>query len=173
MLISACQRVVRSGRAHIGIGFADGELRDDMDFFILGQARFLTICAPNHPLAELDNVTDWDLKKYCQCVYRNLDKQETWFTYGISSYFWYANNHQTLINLVAKGIGWANVPKISANHFLKAKEITHLSVEHEKNGWLTTVGCLVSRTQAKGPALSALLRILHSHQFTDDRWRQA
>ncbi len=34
---------MRRGKAQIGIIYADGELKVDMDFFLLGQARFLTV----------------------------------------------------------------------------------------------------------------------------------
>ncbi len=56
------EELVRNNKAHVGIIFADGELREDMDFFTLGQTRFLSVASSDHPLAELSLVRDSDLK---------------------------------------------------------------------------------------------------------------
>lgn len=165
------EALIRNGKAHIGIVYADGELKVDMDFFVLGQARFLTVSAPDHELAQQAVVTEGDLKRYRQCVHRSQDKQELWFTYGISTNMWYANTHQTLVDLVAQGVGWANVPQSMVASRIASGELTHLAVTHEIGGWLTAVGCLVSRSQPNGPVLSAVVDELQTRQFVYEHWQ--
>lgn len=165
------EALVRENKAHLGIIYADGELKVDMDFFVLGQARFLTVSAADHGLAQQTLVTEGDLKRYRQCVHRGQDKQELWFTYGISTNIWYANTHHTLVDLVSQGIGWANVPQALVRQRIKTGELAQLAVSHEKSGWLTTVGCLVSRSQINGPVLSALVDELQTRQYDDCYWR--
>ncbi|NLS14513.1 LysR family transcriptional regulator [Vibrio sp. SM6] len=158
--------LIRQGRAQIGIVYATGELLPDMDFYLLGQTRFLTIAAPEHPLAQLATVRDNDLKRYRQCVHRSLDKEELWFTYGISTELWYANRHETLVEWVKQKVGWANVPESLVRAALVDGSLVALPVSHEKSGWLTSVGCVVSRRHHPGPALSAVLGCVQAHLFT-------
>lgn len=164
------EELVRTGKAQVGIVYADGELKIDMDFFLLGQARFLTIASSNHELTRLPIVQDSDLKRYRQCVHRSAKQKELWFSYGISSMMWYANTHQTLIDLVHNGIGWANVPELLAKQDIQQGKIVALPVAHEHSGWLTPVGCLVSRSHASGPVLASLIDLLQGHCFIDEHW---
>ncbi|MFA0441257.1 LysR family transcriptional regulator [Vibrio sp. 10N.286.49.C2] len=164
------ESLVRSGKAQVGIVYSDGELKVDMDFFIVGHAKFLTIASPQHELAMLPIVQDSDLKRHRQCVHRSIQQKELWFSYGISSTFWYANTHQTLIDLVQQGIGWAVVPELLIKNQLQTKTLVSLPVAHEFNGWLTAVGCLVSRSHSSGPVLESVVERLKQHRFNEEHW---
>ncbi|WP_041416551.1 LysR family transcriptional regulator [Shewanella halifaxensis] len=162
------EELVRKGKAQIGIIYADGELKVDMDFFILGQARFLTIASSKHELAQLPVVQDSDLKSYRQCVHRSAKQKELWFSYAISTMVWYTNTHQNLVTLVEKGVGWAVVPEWLVKSNIERGEIVALPVAHEYNGWLTTVGCLVSRSHGSGPVLENVIDSLKNHFFSHE-----
>ncbi len=161
--------LVRQGKAQVGIVYADGELKVDMDFFILGQARFLTIASANHDLAKLAVVQDADLKGYRQCVHRSSEKKELWFSYAISSMVWYANTHQSLLSLVDKNVGWAVVPECLVKASIERGDVVALPVAHEYNGWLTAVGCLVSRSHGSGPVLESVIESLKAHFLGHDQ----
>ena len=159
------EELVRSNKAHVGIIFADGELREDMDFFTLGQMRFLTVASPEHALASLSVVRDSDLKAHRQIVHRSTAQKELWFSYGISSKRWYANTHQMLTQLAQQGIGWAMVPEWMAAPLIAQDTLIALSVAHEQDGWLTTAGCLVSRSHSSGPVLESLISSLQASRI--------
>ncbi|SON49903.1 LysR family transcriptional regulator [Vibrio tapetis] len=156
------EELVREGRAQVGIVYLNGELKVDMDFSTLGQARFLTVVAPEHELAALTLVNGSDLKGHRQLVHRSSERKELWFSYGISSKRWYANTHQTLLDLACKGIGWTIAPEQAITDLLAAKKLVALPVAHEFDGWLTPIGCLVSRRHASGPVLEDLLSSLQT-----------
>jgi len=162
--------LIRAGKVQLGIVYADGELKEDMDFFTIGQARFLTISSPTHPLAKLSVVQDVDLKACRQIVHRSAKRKELWFSYGISSMVWYANTHQSLVGLINQDLGWAVVPELLVKQDVKQGKLSALHVAHEYNGWLTTVGCLVSRSHASGPVLESLVKILNNYSLKDERW---
>lgn len=164
------EELVRSDKAQLGIIYTDGELKVDMDFFLLGQARFLSIVSPTHPLAKLPEVTSNDLKIHRQCVHRSIHQKELWFSYAISSMIWYANTHQALISLVNRGVGWAMVPELSIKQSIEVGQIIALPVSHERNGWLTSVGCLVSRSQANGPVLEEVIELLQGCVLNNNCW---
>ncbi|QUM88059.1 LysR family transcriptional regulator [Moritella sp. 36] len=164
------EELVQKGKAQVGIVYADSELKVDMDFFLLGQARFLTIASPNHELTRLPIVQDSDLKRYRQCVHRSAKQKELWFSYGISAMIWYANTHQTLVELVHNGIGWANVPELLVKKNIQQGKIVSLPVAHEYNGWLTPIGCLVSRSRSSGPVLASVTDLLQRYCFVDEHW---
>ncbi|ABV88652.1 LysR family transcriptional regulator [Shewanella pealeana] len=165
------EELVRKGKAQVGIVYADGELKVDMDFFVLGQARFLTVASPMHALAALPVVHDSDLKAHRQCVHRSAKQKELWFSYGISSAMWYANTHQILLELVDNGIGWAVVPELLVKERIKQSSLVALPVAHEYNGWLTAVGCLVSRSHGSGPVLESLIARLQEYFFNRADWQ--
>ncbi|ASP47232.1 LysR family transcriptional regulator [Cognaticolwellia beringensis] len=164
------EELVRTGKAQAGLIYADSELKVDMDFFLLGQARFLTICAPEHPLVALNTVEDNDLKRYRQCVHRCIKQRELWFSYAISTKVWYANTHKTLIDLVLQGTGWASVPEQLIKQYLDQGSLIALPVAHEYSGWLTPVGCLISRSHPTGPVLTSLIESLQEYHFSNDHW---
>ena len=159
------EELIRKGKAQIGIVYADGELKVDMDFFMLGHARFLTVVSPEHELATLSVVNDAALKGYRQLVHRSSKRKELWFSYGISSKLWYANTHQTLIDLACKGIGWTIVPEHTVTTLLAQNKLVALPIAHEFHGWLTPMGCLVSRRHVFGPVLEDLLSSLQKSAY--------
>lgn len=166
------EELVRSGRVQAGIVYGDGELKVDMDFFTLGHARFLTIASPDHPLASLSLVTEADLKAYRQCVHRSIQKKELWFSYKISPTAWYANTHTALIELVKKNVGWAVVPELLANQNIKEGSVISLPIAHEYDGWLTVVGCLISRSHTSGPVLEKVIATLQNFCLLDKCWQK-
>ncbi|MEZ8222518.1 LysR family transcriptional regulator [Vibrio splendidus] len=163
--------LVRRGEAQIGIIYADGELKVDMDFFLLGQARFLTVSSATHELSQMSVVQDSDLKRYRQCVHRSSKQRELWFTYGISSMLWYANTHKTIIDLVEQNVGWANVPEMMVMEGINKGELVALPVAHEHGGWITPVGCLVSRRHINGPVLTSLIEKLEGYSLQYNQWQ--
>tara|TARA_R110002050_G_scaffold57423_5_gene129369 strand:- start:298599 stop:299504 length:906 start_codon:yes stop_codon:yes gene_type:complete len=166
------EKMVREGEAQIGIVYVDGELKVDMDFFTLGHARFLTIASPTHSLANLSIVEEADLKLHRQCVHRSNQKKELWFSYKISPTAWYANTHKALIELVKQNVGWAVVPELLATQYIESGEVISLPVAHEYDGWLTVVGCLVSRSRPSGPVLLAVTQLLQQYSLAEKQWIQ-
>ncbi|MDN3715762.1 LysR family transcriptional regulator [Vibrio breoganii] len=165
------EELVRQGRAQIGIVYGDGELKVDMDFFLLGHARFLTVASKEHELSKMNVVRDSDLKRYRQCVYRNTEKKELPFTYGISTNTWFTNNHQTLVEMVGQGIGWANIPESALKVALRQEKLVALPVAHERDGWLNSVGCFVSRSHQKGPVLTQIIALLEHQKYELCDWK--
>lgn len=164
------EELVRSGRAQAGIVYGDGELKPDMDFFTLGHARFLTIVAPEHPLATYSLVTEADLKAHRQCVHRSSQKKELWFSYRIAPTAWYANNHRTLIELVQQNVGWAVVPELLVHKSIQQGSVIALPISHEIDGWLSVVGCLVSRSHTSGPVLESVVSTLQRCCLQNRYW---
>ena len=161
------EELVRSKKAQVGIIFADGELREDMDFFTLGYTRFINVAAPSHPLATMSEVRDSDLKEHRQIVHRSASRKELWFSYGISTNIWHAGTHQLLASLACKGIGWGIIPERMARPLIAQEKLIALPVAHEQNGWITTVGCLVSRRHSSGPVLDSLVSELKAYHVSD------
>lgn len=156
------EEMVRSGRAQVGILYFNGLLKSDMDHYIIGHNKFITIVSPEHALNALPQVSEADLQAHRQIVYRSAEYKELWFSYGISTHSWYANSHQMLLDLATRGVGWAVVPESMAVAYLCDKRLVALPIVFEPNGWMTAVGCLVSRRQQRGPVLEHILSMLQT-----------
>lgn len=125
----------------------------------------------DHELSKLPVVQDSDLKRYRQCVHPSSKQRELWFTYGISSMLWYANTHKTIIDLVEQNVGWANVPEMMVMEGINKGQLIALPVAHEHGGWITPVGCLVSRRHINGPVLTSLIEKLEGHSLQYNQWQ--
>ncbi|WEM45162.1 LysR family transcriptional regulator (plasmid) [Photobacterium sp. DA100] len=152
--------MVSEGRAHIGVVYSDGKILEDTEFATVGYNRFLTLAAPQHPLAHKTALKDDDLRNYRQIVQRSSSGKELWFSYAISSQVWYANNHQLLLELAAQGLGWAIVPESLAASYVEQGKLAVLDLAYEPDGWLTTVDVIQTRRHSEGPVRQALLQIL-------------
>jgi len=151
------ESMVEDGRAQIGIIYTDGKIKSSMDFFTLSYNRFVTVVSPSHPLARLESVKEFDLRNHQQIVARTACGKELWFSYGISTKSWYANNHQTLISLAQQGVGWATVPESLVKYAIEAGQVVSLKLEFEPTGWINSIDCITSRSHAPGPVFNATL----------------
>lgn len=154
--------MVRSGRAQVGIIYFNGSLKSDMDHYIIGHKKFITTVSPDHALTQLAEVKEADLQAHRQIVYRNAEYKELWFSYGISTNSWYTNTHHMLLDLATRGVGWAVVPESMAAPYLLNKSLVALPIAFEPNGWMTAVGCVVSKRLKSGPVLAHILSMLQT-----------
>lgn len=156
------ESMVETGKAQIGIIYSDGTIKSSMDSFTLSYNRFVCVTSPQHPLASLHAVKEFDLRQHRQIVSRSATGQELWFSYAISTQRWYANHHQMLISLAQQGIGWAMVPARLVGKAVEGGQVVVLNLEFEPMGWINTIDCITSRSHAHGPAFNAaLLKIKH------------
>ena len=157
------ETLVENGSAQIGIIYTDGKIKSSMDFFTLSYNRFVTVVSPNHALALLESVKEVDLRSHRQIVSRTACGKELWFSYGISTKSWYANNHQTLTRLAQQGIGWATVPENLVKGAIETGQLVSLKLEFEPTGWINTIDCITSRSHTTGPVFNAALVKIKQH----------
>lgn len=154
--------MVSEGKAHVGVVYSDGKMLEDTEFATVGYNRFLTLAAPQHPLADKVALKDGDLRNYRQVVQRSSSGKELWFSYAISTQVWYANNHKLLLELAVQGLGWVIVPERLAAPYVEQGKLTILDLAFEPDGWLTTVDVIQTRRHTEGPVRQALLHILET-----------
>ncbi|WP_413110430.1 LysR family transcriptional regulator [Thaumasiovibrio sp. DFM-14] len=157
--------MVSAGRAHVGIVFADGSMAEETEFATIGHSRFITLAAPEHPLANKPRLSDDELRNYRQIVHRSSSAEELWFSYAVSTRVWYANTHQLLLQLASQGLGWAIVPERLAMPYVQQGQLAILDLAFEPNGWVTPVDIIQTRRHKEGPVRQALLAILEKALF--------
>jgi len=59
-------------------------------------------------------------------------------------------------------VGWTIVSEHSVASLLEQNKLVALPIAHEFDGWLTPMGCLVSRSHVFGPVLEELLSSLQT-----------
>ncbi|BDM63225.1 LysR family transcriptional regulator [Shewanella sp. NFH-SH190041] len=150
-------------KAQLAIVYQTGEMKTSVDFLNLGHIKFITVCAPFHPLAALPKVKATDLTAQRQLVHQSMSEEQLWFSDAITPKVTYANSHQLLINLAQKGLGWTLVPEAMVNRQLQDSTLVRLPIAHEPNGWITAVGALISRQRQPGPITAQLIQALVAH----------
>ncbi len=161
------QQLVQNGSAQLGLFYASGHIPDDIDFFHIGYNKFITVVAPNHPLAPLQEIDDGQLRHYRQLVVKARNGKVLWFTNTISSQVWYGSNHAIIKKMVIEGLGWASLPEHMVKTALKRGELVELDVVFERHGWLTAIDYIVSRQHQRGPALNGLIEFIKPCFSTD------
>ncbi len=156
-------KLIENGSAHIGIVYADGKIHHQVDFTTIGYTRFITVAAPNHPLSSKPKIKDIDLRHHRQVVLRATEGQELWFSYGISSQHWYANNHAIINELTQQGVGWSILPEEMVQPAIDAGKLTKLDIDYEPNGWINTLDCLSSRRHVLGPVFDRAIILLKEY----------
>ncbi|STZ77397.1 LysR family transcriptional regulator [Bergeriella denitrificans] len=146
------EQMISDGLVQMGVAYKDFNVQKDLDFFFLGYNRFITVAAPQHPLAGVRQITPPQLSAHRHIVHRSLGRQELWFSTSLSRQCWYANSHQTLLQLACQNLGWADLPEKFARPYLESGRLVQLDLDFEPDGNLITVVGLHSRAHLRNAA---------------------
>ena len=150
------EAMIAGGQAQFGVVYKDYEVQKDLDFFFLGYNRFISVAAPEHPLAALDAIHADTLKQHRQIVHRSIGGKELWFSNTISLQCWYANSYFAAIEFVLRNVGWADIPEKLVAPLLQEGRLKRLKLDAEPHGNLITVVGLQSHSHRPG-AITAYL----------------
>lgn len=154
------EALVARGQVQLGVAYKDYNVQKDLDFFFLGYHRFITVAAPSHPLAALRGIDPPTLAQHRHLAHRSVSGQELWFSSSLAEQCWWANDHQTLLQLALRGVGWADLPEKMAQAELQRGALKRLDLAFEPHGNLITVVGLRSRAHLHGQASQQLTQLL-------------
>lgn len=156
------EQMIADGQIQLGIIYKDYDLAKllPLDFRFLGYTKFITLSSPQHPLAQLSQVSPENLMQYLHLVHRSLNGKELWFANSYSEHCWYANDHHSLRQLCLQHIGWADLPEKMAQADIQAGRLVRLPLTFEPDGNLISVVGLRSRSHSHGVVSNYLLGLL-------------
>ncbi|WP_421901717.1 LysR family transcriptional regulator [Maridesulfovibrio sp.] len=134
------QKMVKSGRAHIGIiiPFYTPPLEENMKH--IGNMRMYPAASPSHPLANLSSITLEDLYPHRQLLptSRSGDKDPEEFVLSKSA--WWVEGVHVVRDMIRENLGWGFLPE-------------HLIRKGEKSGKLARLSLISMKTVAQVPII--------------------
>ncbi|WP_442110260.1 LysR family transcriptional regulator [Pseudomonas sp. NUPR-001] len=97
-------------RADLGLLFRPERMPPALERRALGKVEMVTVCAVNHPLAQLGRVNRQQLARHRQLL---IAPQESGYPGGepISPQVWRADSFYAMAELLMRGLGWAWLPR--------------------------------------------------------------
>ena len=124
-------KLVENDQADLAIMRSLEDYPEDFHFRGIGSTSFITVCAQQHPLASVENVSESDLAKHCHLRITTADLGCRKDDSEISFQRIYADSYQQLIQLVMSGLGWAQIPMHLLTHHLEQKTIIRINSSYQ------------------------------------------
>ncbi|MCW8346570.1 LysR family transcriptional regulator [Vibrio sp. ZSDZ65] len=91
------------------------------EFMNVTQRQFVSVCAPGHPIAQLDEVSTDQLSQHLAIVITQQQNESVWSNYKFDHLS--VNNLTTVKQLAKDGIGWISVDQDSIKNELNNNEL--------------------------------------------------
>ncbi len=160
-------QLVREGRADIGVMIAPETLPRGFHFRGIGHSQLLTVCSPDHPLVELQPLTEPTLRQFRQLIphSRNPD-DDSYLQRRLSPRVWLLESPHVTVDLVCGRIGWARLNKAVVDDELASNRLVALELSFEKADVLQGIDVVWSQVRHLGPAGHWLLKRLQEMAVT-------
>lgn len=115
-------------RADLGLLFRPERMPPALERRALGKVEMVTVCAVNHPLAQLGRVNRQQLARHRQLL---IAPQESGYPGGepISPQVWRADSFYAMAELLMRGLGWAWLPRHVVQYPTYHAQMVELSSE--------------------------------------------
>ena len=149
--------LLKEGRATLGLMFEQESYPTGFQFRGVGHSQLVPVCASTHPLATFAQVSYHDLRRFRQVIQRSrslssfgqLGEQK-------SASVWYADSSNVIVDLVAAGLGWAELPLSTVTDKIEAKSLTRLKYAFQQSDILEGIDVVWTEHRALGAAAQAL-----------------
>jgi DNA-binding transcriptional LysR family regulator len=102
--------LIQQDDADLGIIRSTEDYPEEFHFRGIGSTEFVTVCGSDHPLANLESVTEEDLFEQCHVRITSPRQRERRSDSEISHQRMYVDSYSHLVDLVIANFGWAQVP---------------------------------------------------------------
>ncbi|MEE1868678.1 LysR family transcriptional regulator [Pseudomonas auratipiscis] len=115
-------------RADLGLLFHHERMPQALERRALGRVEMVTVCAVNHPLAQLGRINRQQLARHRQLL---IAPQESGYPGGepISPQIWRADSFYAMAELLMRGLGWAWLPRHVVQYPTYHAQMVELSCE--------------------------------------------
>lgn len=150
-------RLVQKGQADLAITLAVQDYPEGVLFRGFAHVHYSTVASVAHELASNDSVGPEELSQYRHI--RITDSEAGFRTYDsdLSTNIWYTDTSQMMVDLVAQGFGWAELP---THLFKQRNDIERLQTRHQAVSFLQNVDMIWSHDAALGVAGEWLVEAL-------------
>jgi DNA-binding transcriptional LysR family regulator len=142
--------------ADIGLTFVEFDFIREVELGYIGGLDFQPVCHPQHPLAQLHEITASDLLSHRQVMSRSSKGGVPTQLPQLSSKAWYCNSYTVMQSLAEQGIGWAYLPAYLAEESIVAGNLKKLKLSFDHKTWKLSIEMVRQKNKTMGPALAWL-----------------
>ena len=164
--------LIKNGRADIGIMTEQESYPQGFFFRGVGHSLQVPVCSPEHPLAQMDQVSHADLRQYRQLVMhsRSLTSQDSPRDRN-SPKIWCSESPYLIMDLVLSGLGWAELPWTVVAEKLKSGDMVRLNYSFQQADILFGVDVIWTKRRALGSGGQWLMKQLMA--LDPDIWNKS
>jgi len=150
-------RLVREGKADIGIVLSQSDYPEDFDFRGAGNCSFVLVAGVQHPLAQQEIVSSQDLHDHLHLRVSAAGEQGSLPENDLSDRIWYLESYALFMSLLNAGLGWAFAPLHIARPHIDAGSIRVLPTDFQLTPYPYCTDLIWLRRRTLGPAGQSLI----------------
>lgn len=145
--------LLKAGRADLGMMIEQESYPEGFQFRGVGHSTILPVCAPDHPLAEIEHPGFTDLRQHRQIVLRGRYRAPQALTDEVkSANTWRVDNPDLIVALVLQGLGWAELPRPSVDRHLADGSLKRMACAFQQSDEQEGIDVVWTEQRALGRA---------------------
>ncbi len=145
--------LLKEGRATLGLMTEQESYPTGFQFRGVGYSALVPVCGTSHPLAKLDRVAHRDLRQHRQLVLRSRSSEVPGLVGEIkSASIWYAENPHMILELVLRGLGWAELPLPVVRALLRSSKLAQMEYTFQQSDALEGIDLVWTEQHVLGKA---------------------
>ncbi|MEW2917367.1 LysR family transcriptional regulator [Ruegeria sp. ANG10] len=145
--------LLKEGRATLGLMTEQESYPTGFQFRGVGYSALVPVCGTSHPLTRLDQVAHRDLRQHRQLVLRSRSRDVPGQVGEIkSASIWYAENPHMIVELVLRGLGWAELPLPVVRELVRSNKLAQMDYTFQQSDALEGIDLVWTEQHVLGKA---------------------
>ncbi|MDR6264987.1 LysR family transcriptional regulator [Roseobacter sp. N2S] len=145
--------LLKEGRAVLGLMTEQESYPTGFQFRGVGHWTLVPVCSAAHPLAGFDRVSHTQLRQHRQLVLKSRSTDELGIVGEIkSAATWYAQSPNMILDLVLRGLGWAELPLSVVKDQLKSANLVRMNYRFQQSDVLEGLDLVWTEQHGLGQA---------------------
>ena len=145
--------LLREDAADIGLMIEQENYPQGFQFRGVGHSKFVPVCGRNHPLSRKSKVSHADLREHRELVLQTgSGLKDDPLAYRKSTSAWHAESLLLVIDLIAAGFGWSEIPYTIARQRIKSGDLVPLKYAFQQSDILEGIDVVWTEHRTLGVA---------------------
>lgn len=162
--------LLKEGRVVLGLMTEQESYPTGFQFRGVGHWTLVPVCSTSHPLAKFERVSHTQLRQHRQVVLKSRSNDGLGLVGEIkSAATWYAQSPNIILDLVLRGLGWAELPLSVVKDRLQSASLVRMAYSFQQSDVLEGLDLVWTEQHGLGQAGQWIKRQLL--QVPQDGWR--
>lgn len=153
---SEIAQLIIQGKADIGLSYCEPDFQHAVEQCFIGNLPFYAVCAPQHPLSQLEQISLNDLLPQRQLSPVGQQGIGLEMIPELSNQIWQTSDFFTLREMLLSGLGWSYIPAHMAQPLIECQQLQRLHPDFDHQPWSPPIERILPKNSNLGPALNWL-----------------